>query len=100
LIYGSFYRIETDEEAIDSQVQNREIWEKVSRNFYQSPYHKVKAYTKWIGGELTKGIIFTTDVAPDNNAPPGWALWSGDREGIIIDGDYTKIKVVDVDYYP
>jgi hypothetical protein len=44
--------------------------------------------------------IFTTDVAPDANAPPGWALWSGDREGIIIDGDYAKIKVLEIDYYP
>jgi hypothetical protein len=23
-----------------------------------------------------------------------------DREGIIIDGDYAKIKVVEIDYYP
>jgi hypothetical protein len=41
-----------------------------------------------------------TDVSPGNNATPGWALWSGDREGIIIDGDYAKIKVVEIDYYP
>jgi hypothetical protein len=45
LIYGPFYRIETDEEVVESQVQNKEIWGKVSRNFYQSPYPKVKAYT-------------------------------------------------------
>jgi hypothetical protein len=100
LIYRPFYRIETDAEVVESQVKNKEIWGKVSRNFYQSPYPKVKAYTKWIGGESAKGIIFTTDVAPDNNAPPGWALWSGEREGIIIDGDYAKIKVVEIDYYP
>jgi hypothetical protein len=60
----------------------------------------VKAYTRWIGRETAKGIIFTTDVAPDDNALPGWAIWSGDRKGISIDGDYAKIKVVEIDYYP
>ncbi len=100
MIYGPFYRIEADGEVSKLQVENKEIWGKVSRNFYQSAYPKVKAYTKWIGGESAKGIIFTTEVAPDTNAPPGWALWSGEREGIIIDGEYAKIKVLEIDYYP
>jgi hypothetical protein len=100
LIYGPFYRIETDEEVAKSQVESREICGKVSRNFYQSPYPKVKAYTRWIGGETAKGIIFTTDVAPDANAPPGWALWSGERDGISLDGEYAKIKALEIDYYP
>jgi hypothetical protein len=100
LIYGPFYRIETDEEVAKSQVESKEIWGKVSRNFYQSPYPKVKAYTRWIGAETAKGITFTTDVAPDANAPPGWALWSGEREGISLDGEYAKIKALEIDYYP
>jgi hypothetical protein len=100
LIYGPFYRIETNEEVAKSQVESKEIWGKVSRNFYQSPYPEVKAYTRWIGAATAKGIIFTTDVAPDTNAPPSWALWSGEREGISLDGEYAKIKALEIDYYP
>jgi hypothetical protein len=100
LIYGPFYRIEANEEVTRQQIQSREIWGKASKNIYQSPYPKVKAFTNWNGGEQGKGIIFWTDVAPDVSAPPGWALWSGEREGVIIDGEYAKIKVVEINYYP
>jgi len=40
-----------------------------------------------------RGIEFTTDVAPDQNCPPGIAYWSGPRAGVIVDGERAKIAI-------
>jgi hypothetical protein len=100
LVYGPYYRIETDANVVDLQVQSREIWGKASRNFYQSPYPQVQAYTRWTGIGNQRGIKFMTEVAPDSSSPPGRARWSGDREGVWIDDEYAKIKALEIDYYP
>lgn len=100
--YGPFYRIETNDEVTKLQVQNKEIWGKARKNIYQGLYPAVKAYTKWKGGETAKGIIFTTEVKPDppDYAPPDEVQWSGDRPGVDREGDYVKIKALEIAYYP
>jgi hypothetical protein len=100
LLYGPFYRIETDLTAIELQIQSQEIWGKVPRNYYQGINPAVKAYTTWIGGTGARGIKFKTDVPPDEGTPPHLALWSGDRPGVYIEGEYAKIRVTEICYYP
>jgi hypothetical protein len=54
---------------------------------------KVKAFK----GPLplgVRGIEFTTEVAPDQNCPPGMAYWSGPRAGVIVEGGRARISVV------
>jgi hypothetical protein len=41
-----------------------------------------------------RGIEFTTEVAPDQNCPPGMAYWSGPRAGVIVEGGRARISVV------
>jgi hypothetical protein len=102
LSYGPFYRIETDEEVMQLQVQSREMWGKARRNSYQGLFPAVKAYEEWIGGETSKGIKFTTDVPPDPSTSCilGQVQWSGERLGVRIEDGYAKIKVLDINYYP
>jgi hypothetical protein len=101
LIYGPFYRCDTYE-VTKLQVESKEIWGKARRNFYQGINPAVKAYIQWKGGETSRGIIFTTEIPPDPDsyAPPGQVQWSGERPGVYREGDYVKIKVLKVDYYP
>jgi hypothetical protein len=40
-----------------------------------------------------RGIEFVTDVPPDRRTPPWLARWTGPRDGVIIDGDFAKIRV-------
>ncbi|PSB04261.1 hypothetical protein [Merismopedia glauca] len=100
MLYGPLYRIETDPTAIKLQIQSKEIWGKVPRNYLQSINPQVKAYTRWIGGQGSRGIKFMTDVPPDPGTPPHLALWSGDRSGVYTEGDYAKIRVTEICYYP
>lgn len=100
LIYGPFYRVETDEEVIRLQIESREIWGAAPRNTYASNFAQVQAYTKWIGGDTARGIRFMTEVSPNPGTPPHRAIWSGDRQGVYVEGEYVKIKVIEIDYYP
>jgi hypothetical protein len=58
----------------------------------ESPFLSVDAYVGPLrDGE--KGIEFTTDVPPNGNTAPGLARWTGPRDGVIVEGNYAKIKV-------
>jgi hypothetical protein len=100
LIYGPFYRIETDDEVIKLQIESKEIWGVAPRNTYTSNFPQVQAYTDWIAGDTARGIRFMTEVPPNSGTPPGRAIWSGERLGIYAEGEYVKIKVTEIDYYP
>lgn len=83
---------------IENQIQSLEIWGKAAHNVYQSNIPKVKAFV----GNLPKGkkgIEFTTDVPPDPNTPPYLATWSGNRPGVVTEGDYAKLKVLTIKTY-
>ncbi len=99
---GTYYRLKTPtqtEEDIEMQIKSLEIWGKAAQNFYQSDIPKVKTYVGKIppGKE---GIEFTTDVLPDGNTPPHLATWSGNRQGLVTEGDYAKLKVLTITRYP
>jgi hypothetical protein len=87
------------EADIALQIKSLEIWGKASQNFYQSEIPKVKAYVGKIP-EGKAGIEFTTNVPPDPNTPPHLATWSGDRLGIITEGEYAKLKVLTITRHP
>jgi|SRR4051812_7121544 hypothetical protein len=76
------------------QEQTGEIWGSFNRDMMggRSPFPSVDAYTGRLP-EGKKGIEFTTDVPPDPNTPPRLARWTGPRDGVIIEGDYAKIRV-------
>jgi hypothetical protein len=75
------------------QESSGEIWGTYDRVMGgRSPFLSVDAYV----GPLpdgTKGIEFTTVVPADKNTPPRVARWTGPRDGVIVEGDYAKIKV-------
>jgi hypothetical protein len=76
------------------QQRTGEIWGSYNRDLMggRSPFPSVDAYVGPLpDGE--KGIEFTTDVPPDRNTPPRLARWTGPRDGVIVEGDYAKIKV-------
>jgi uncharacterized protein YigE (DUF2233 family) len=63
---------------------------------------KVKAYLYKLPLSIDRetkriGIEFRTTIEPDrntgNNKPGSVVYWSGEREGVLIDDDYAKIKV-------
>jgi hypothetical protein len=102
-VYGPYYRVKSPsqtEEDIEQQIQKKEIWGKVPRNFLASHIPKVKAYTEWRFGEEATGIIFWTNVAPDKGGVPGKPTWSGNREGVKTEGEFAKIKVIKIYCYP
>jgi hypothetical protein len=100
LIYGPFYRIETDYKVIRLQIESREIWGAAPRNTYTSDFPQVQAYTEWIAGNTARGIRFMTEVPPNPDTPRHRAIWSGERPGIYTEDEYVKIKVTEIDYYP
>lgn len=77
------------------QQRTGEIWGSYNRDLMggRSPFPSVDAYVGPLR-EGEKGIEFTTDVPRDNNTPPSVARWTGPRDGVIIEGDYAKIRVV------
>jgi hypothetical protein len=90
-----YHRIEsptqTSEHAIQ-QTSSQEIWGKPARG---SEVPKVKAYC----GPLPigkRGIEFTTDIEPDAGVPPGYAFWSGPREGIVLKDGFAILKAIGV----
>jgi hypothetical protein len=86
-----YHRLETPTQTPEDaakQEASGEIWGRPARG---GAFPKVKAYT----GPLppgARGIEFTTDVPPDANCPPHVPTWRGEREGVICEGDYAKIK--------
>jgi hypothetical protein len=71
-----------------------EIWGSYNRDMMggRAPFPSVDAYV----GPLppgARGIEFTTDLPPNPHLPPYRARWTGPREGVIIEGDYAKIRV-------
>jgi len=79
---------QTPADAAEQERAN-EIWGQVARG---GAWPKVKAY---IGALPTSadGVEFETDIPPDAGCPPGQAFWSGPRSGVVVEGDYAKIKV-------
>jgi hypothetical protein len=76
------------------QERTGEIWGSYDRDLVggRSPFPSVDAYT----GPLplgVRGVEFTADVPPDRNTPLWLARWTGARDGVIVEGDYAKIKV-------
>ena len=48
------------------------------------------------GGPLpegVRGIEFTTDVTPDPGGKPSLPTWSGPRAGVVIEGEFAKIRI-------
>jgi hypothetical protein len=77
------------------QIKNSEIWGRCPHNYYQSDIPKVKAFLGRLpSGE--EGIEFETDIAPDAGSPPGTTYWSGNRPGVITDGELAKLQGVKV----
>ena len=72
------------------QQATSEVW---GRAAFGSTIPKVKAYTGPLP-EGQRGIEFTTDVPTDDGCAPSRAEWSGPRPGVVLQGDYAKIKVV------
>lgn len=103
-IYGPFYRVKTPtqtDEDIEKQLSSKEVWGKAPRG---SEIPKVKAYTKeWIDiYSQSTGIVFWTNIPPDDTGSEktGKVYWSGDREGVRIEGEYAKIKVTAIKRHP
>ena len=72
------------------QEASGELW---GRAPFGSHIPKVKAYR----GPLPagkRGIEFVTDVPPDPGSTPKRAEWSGPRRGVVVEGDFAKIRVV------
>jgi hypothetical protein len=77
------------------QEASGEIWGTYDRDMMggRSPFPSVDAYP----GPLPagqRGIEFVTSVPPDRDTPPYLVRWTGPRDGVTIEGDYAKIRVV------
>jgi hypothetical protein len=87
-----YHRIEsptqTSEDAIQ-QESSQEIWGKPARG---SEMPKVKAYCGPLPTQQ-RGIEFTTDIDPDPGMPPGFAFWSGPREGVAVKEGFAILRV-------
>lgn len=90
-MFGPFYRVNDSPETIQKIKESGELWGKPPRGPFQSDFPKVKAYA----GNLpdgVKGFEFETEVAPDDGCVPWKPTWSNGRRGVIVEGEYTKIK--------
>jgi hypothetical protein len=70
------------------QIESQEIWGKVPRN---GAIPKVEAYVGPLPANKS-GIEFTTDLPPDRGCNPGYACWSGPREGVRVEEDDSGIE--------
>ncbi|WP_310490134.1 hypothetical protein [Chamaesiphon sp. VAR_69_metabat_338] len=93
-----YHRLQTDTETVKKQLASQELWGGPFRNYMGgSDIPKVKAYVNQLpltNDRVTKrsGIEFTTKVETDSYHPV-FAYWSGDREGVVTEDGYAKIKV-------
>jgi hypothetical protein len=83
---------QTEDDA-RKQIASQEMWGKECRNTASGLYPAVKAWHNKINQVSQLGIEFTTKVDPDSNNHPHFAYWSGDRDGVINEDGYAKIKV-------
>lgn len=75
------------------QQRTGEVWGSFNRVMGGwSPFPSVDAYVGPLRDGET-GIEFTTDVPPDGNTSRYRARWTGPRDGVIVEGEYAKIKV-------
>ena len=76
------------------QERTGEVWGSYNRDLMggRAPFPSVDAYVGALPAGA-RGIEFVTDVPPDPRSPPGRARWTGPRDGVIIEGDYAKIRV-------
>jgi hypothetical protein len=82
---------QTEEDA-RKQIASQEIWGTECRNTASGLFPAVKAWRNQIDRKSQRGIEFTTAVEPDSYHPH-FAYWSGEREGVINEDGYAKIKV-------
>ena len=87
-----FYRLasttQTPEHAA-LQERSGELWRRTNQGGYGP---SVDAYV----GPLppgARGIEFTTATPPDAGTPPRYARWTGPRPGVMVEGEYAKIRV-------
>lgn len=73
------------------QVASGEIWGKPPR-FGNPNIPCVQAYRGPLP-EGTRGIEFTTKVAPDEGTAPHEARWTGTRPGVDVKADFARIRV-------
>ena len=93
-MYGPYYRVGDSPEVVRKILKSGELWGTSPRNIFRSNIPKVKAYR----GELPpgiRGIQFETEVPPDPGSVPDKPTWSNvpERAGVIVDGEFAKIKV-------
>lgn len=77
------------------QEESGEIWGTYNRDLGggRTVFPSVDAFVGPLAaGEA--GIEFITDVPPDPHTRPKFARWTGPREGVRIEGDWAKIRVV------
>jgi len=87
-----YHRVESPTQTqTDAMAQQKsgELWGFPARG---SDVPKVKAYAGPLPAEM-RGIEFSTEVPPDTSCPPGYALWSGPRAGVIVEGNRAKIRI-------
>lgn len=87
-----FHRVESPTQSESDAALQEATGEMCRRVARLGAWPKVKAYV----GPLppgVRGVEFETEVAPDFGGPPGQAFWSGPRRGVVVEGDYAKIKV-------
>lgn len=88
-----YHRLESPTQTPEDAVQqesSQELWGKPARG---SEVPKVKAYC----GPLPtgkRGIEFTTNIEPDFGMPPGFAFWSGPREGVLVKDGFAILKAI------
>jgi hypothetical protein len=76
------------------QQRTGEIWGSYNRDMMggRSPFPSVDAFPGPLP-EGEKGIEFTTEVPRDSGTPSRVARWTGPRVGVIVEGDYARIRV-------
>lgn len=88
-----YHRLESPTQTPEDaarQVASGEIWGRAPAFSYEP---RVKAFR----GPLptgARGIEFITDLEPDSGSSPRRVNWSGPREGVIVEGEFAKIKAV------
>jgi hypothetical protein len=91
-----YHRLETSTQTRHTaalQQASGEIWGTYDRTAGgRSPFPSVDAFVGALPAGA-KGVEFSSDVPPDRNSPPRLARWTGPRDGVIVEGDYAKIKV-------
>jgi hypothetical protein len=74
------------------QLASSEIWGRCNGNTYQAARPSVDAYVGPLPSRA-RGIEFETDIPPDRGLPPYRARWTGPRPGVVIDGEWARIRV-------